>query len=181
MSVFPRTPFELERSDLPFQAWLGRPLVLYGHHGDMRDGAEPLRAAAETARSLGARFARPEDIAWRAWRLACDGPRAVAQMWGSCARIGLASSVEELAVLPHPEDSGARFDVRDEEGAVGTLTAGDTLVVRPSSHVTLTRVAEAPFDPFYVDAGPANAWPVIRRLLVQARDRSAPYVPRRGV
>jgi hypothetical protein len=53
LPVIPRYSMSRNLDDLVFRAFLGQPLILYLHHADLRDGLEPLRAAARRVQDLG--------------------------------------------------------------------------------------------------------------------------------
>jgi hypothetical protein len=56
-AVIPRVPLSMDRTGLALRAFLDQPLVLYGHHGDLARGLEPLAAAAALVNGLG-------DVRW---------------------------------------------------------------------------------------------------------------------
>ena len=55
--VLPRYPLSGDRDDLPLRAFLGQPLILYGHHWDFAGGLDLLAQAAGEINGLG-------DVEW---------------------------------------------------------------------------------------------------------------------
>jgi hypothetical protein len=53
LPILPRYHLQEPRSELLFRAYLGQPIVLYGHHGDLAGGLDVLRDAAEFVETLG--------------------------------------------------------------------------------------------------------------------------------
>ena len=53
LPVIRREGLSVAREDLTLRAFLGQPLVLYGHHDDLSEGPEPLAAVAEEIDRLG--------------------------------------------------------------------------------------------------------------------------------
>jgi hypothetical protein len=164
--------------DARLRAWLGQPPVFYGHHGDLADGPDVLRAVAEFSRTCGVtEAASPAAIArgLAEWRLR-DGVLTV-RPW---------SNRVELAVPPGP----LRLRVADlaetpaplELGTTGTkqhhLPAGEEVSIEGWRKVIITRLPTPVVDPDGVALRRPGLWPLARRFLVEVRDRSAPGLTR---
>ena len=52
-AVIPRLHFDSSDADIALRAFLGHPLVFYGHHEDLADGLDPLAEIAARVRRLG--------------------------------------------------------------------------------------------------------------------------------
>ena len=73
--VFPRQPVTGPRDDLVLRSFLGQPLILYGHHGDLADGLGVLDEAADFVnREGGVAWGSLADIASSSYVTKCDGP-----------------------------------------------------------------------------------------------------------
>jgi len=59
--VIPRIPLTSSDADLALRAFLGHPLIVYGHHEDVAAGLEPLADVAARVNRLG-------DVRWDAGR-----------------------------------------------------------------------------------------------------------------
>src|SRR6185295_14247437 len=57
LPVISRLHFAAGRDEIVLRAFLRQPVVLYGHHGDVRDGLDVLREAANQVNSVG-------DVRW---------------------------------------------------------------------------------------------------------------------
>ena len=94
-AVVSRLPLNDSGPELAMRAYLGQPLVLYGHHADVADGYEPLSQAAARVNSLG-------DVTWMSlgrlmrsnYQLqVSDGVGAI-RAWGTRLDIELPGGVE---------------------------------------------------------------------------------------
>lgn len=86
----------------------------------------------------------------RAWPAAENGPLRVSGLNGSAVTPHFSGGV---AVIPVPEDRPGPVRLR------------------------LESPLERPVDPMSVSAPRRRVWPLVRKLLVEARDRSFPYRP----
>ena len=73
-------------AEVALRAFLGQPLILYGHHDDLADGLEPLVDAARNVNRLGVEWKSLGAIAATSYDLRVDGSTAIVQPWaGDCA------------------------------------------------------------------------------------------------
>lgn len=152
---------------LPFRAFLGQPLVVYGHHWDWPAGAEDMARTAEAV-------ARITDVDWVAMhRIQRDGARVTTK--GSLALVALDARAGRIS-LPDGVDAmcvdGVRLDPRDRVVVDGEHVEPDTpLPVTGGSAATFELVAlDAPASGSVRRPGIAP-WPVFRRVLTESRDR----------
>ena len=82
--AFSRFPLTCSAAEVALRAFLGQPLILYGHHDDLADGLEPLVDAARNVNRLG-------DVEWKSlgaiaatsYDLRVDGSTAIVQPWAT--------------------------------------------------------------------------------------------------
>ena len=152
---------------LPFRAFLGQPLVVYGHHWDWPAGADDLARTAEEV-------ARVTDVDWVAMhRIQRDGARVTRN--GSLALVALDARAGRIP-LPDGVDAmcvdGARLDRRDAVVVDGEHVQPDTpLPVTAGSAPTFELVALDAPAPGSVGRPRTPPWPVLRRVLTESRDR----------
>jgi len=169
------------RDDLPFRAFLGQPLVLYLHPEDLRGGLEVLAEAANDAAMCGAvRWMSVGDLAERQFTMTVEGDTAFVRLFSRRARLPLPEGVTRLAVelpghdewrsevlsLSHIEserplelmfqDGRVEVELQDTRNVLVALRHADAL---PAGTVSNRRI---------------GAWPLLRRLLTEGRDRLAP-------
>lgn len=134
--VLTRVPFDRPESELRIRALLRQPLILYGHHGDLKHGLSLLEERAALIHSLGA-------VEW--------------------------SSLGEIAV---------RTTLIYRGDAVCRSESEPMFHHPPATH-------RPSIDPEEVPAPRWRAWPVLRRVLTEARDHMSPLAAgrrrRRGV
>ncbi|HEY7961331.1 MAG TPA: hypothetical protein VID29_05360 [Solirubrobacteraceae bacterium] len=104
LPVLLRADFEHPRADLALRAFLGQPLILYGHHDLLADGAERLAAAAAQIQALG-------DVRWGSLatiaRALAPSPATAAPLANGPASAGPAPApppldAHSLAAIPAP-------------------------------------------------------------------------------
>jgi hypothetical protein len=183
LPVIPRYPLSRNLDDLVFRALLGQPLILYLHHGDLRNGLHQLRAAAERVAELGdARWMSLASIS-RANAL-CRELDGVATVTLYSRDVRLARPAVPTVRVEVPRSLGTRELVRlvvngeNHDVEVGTDGAASiTLANPPTSHElriqisALDHVAAATMR----DWRP-RAWPLARRAMAETRDRMLPLI-----
>jgi hypothetical protein len=158
LPVILRNAFTHPREDLVLRAFLGQPLVLYGHHGDFAD-MDLLAEAASQINALG-------DVTWR--RLS-----AISQSLADTRREG-----EVLRVRPWTRHVRVEVPagvstvvVEERDGTARELPVGGPgpLSIRAESGIQMTGSTGASL----------KAWPVARRLAGEGRDRLTAALERR--
>ena len=82
------------RDDLPFRAFLGQPLVLYLHHGDLRSGLDVLAEAVGDVATCGpVRWLPVGDLAEMQFTMTVDGDTAFVRLFARRARIHVPEGV----------------------------------------------------------------------------------------
>jgi hypothetical protein len=187
LPVIPRYPLSWSMDDLVFRALLGVPIVLYGHQSDLREGLEPLRAAAGRVATLG-------DVEWTSLAAIARGNAVVREGDGE-ATVTVTVYSRDVR-LPRPAGERVRVEIPrrfGEAGPVHVTVDGQVKPVDPETDggasVTFTpngrgdlRIRIDPTQPpapaTLADWRP-RAWPLARRAMTETRDRALPLVRRR--
>jgi hypothetical protein len=172
LPVLLRRGFDDPEEDLALRAFLNQPLIVYGHHGDVREGLERLE-------HLAARIGRLGDVSWMSLRdIAASNVETLMEdrtcrvrMFSRRARLQLPPGTARVAVefqahdgRPAPETIEWMPDLDGASGARAVeLRAVELRVVRTPA-VDLDRVPSP---------RPAH-WAIARRVLSEGRDRLAP-------
>ena len=181
--VIPRYPLARSLDDLVFRALLGLPLVVYCHHGDLRAGLEPLRAAAARIAALGTvDWMSLSSIARDCVRMCTVDDALEVILFSRDARIPRPDAPVVHVKIPRVFDvtdpillaiDGERHDVtpRPDGGAelhVTTPAGGPTLRVQMLARDGLRAATAWGWCP--------RPWPVARRAMTETRDRLAPFI-----
>jgi hypothetical protein len=179
LPVLPRYPLGAPREDLALWALLGQPLILYGHHGDFAQGLDILAQAASEIDGLG-------DVQWGplGWiargsyssrRL---GEMLLVRMHARRIAVGVPAGVRALRIVlqePLGGAAGHRLTLADGSlgiGFDGGLGVSELLAVDAPARIELTLMADRPLSPAQVRSRGIRPWPLIRRALVEGRDRT---------
>jgi hypothetical protein len=181
LPVIPRYHMARSRDDLPLRAFLGQPLVLYGHHGDVAEGLEVLAAAAEDVRALGdVRWLSLGDLARTNVSLRNHGSRLEVKLFSSIVDVEIPDGIEELVV--HTPALGASAAIRVQTalgGETATIVDGRTVPLRVAPGTArVSAIRSDALDPHAIPMPRARAWPVIRRIASETRDRGLPALKR---
>lgn len=181
LPLIPRVPLVDSDAEVVFLAFLGQPVVLYGHHTDLASGLGVLSEAARAMTSMG-------DVRWISLGDICRSNFETMEA-GTTQRIRLFSrrvivmpseGIEELSVeVPATHDEASVetvvFRERDHVPVAQSLT--DRVAHFPVSGtgpVEVSLVASEPIDANEVPNPPWRPWPLLRRTLSEARDRLHP-------
>jgi len=171
--VLPRRHLTAPRDDLPLLAYVGRPVILYGHHTDAADGLGVLVDAAEEVNALGDTVWLPlHAIARSSFESRRDGSLLDVRLSTLRAVVEVPAGVDRLSV-----SSFAEGEVVVESSA-GSKSGAGPHEVEEGHELTIRVLHGAPVDPFAVSSPPRRLWPLARRLLVEARDRTQPAARR---
>jgi hypothetical protein len=178
LPVLPRYPLGAPREDLALRALLGQPLILYGHHGDFAQGLDVLEQAAGDVNALG-------DVQWGSlgWIARGNystrrlGERLLVRMHARRIELDLPHGVSSVRVLidePHGGACGHRLAHPSgnlDVSFAGGVGVSEALAVRGPGSLALTLAADAPLDPAHFGSRMSGPWPLMRRTLVETRDR----------
>ncbi len=174
-AVIPRVPLGLTgATELALRGYLGQPLVVYGHHGDLADGLDLL---AETA----AHINRLGDVHWCSLgEIAASNTATVRRG----AELEVHPFAQRVAVpLPAGIDSLTVAAPRDEEGQLtgwsidgAPTTAFGAWVDGGSGPARIRLVPRRTVDLAGVPAPTSSVWPRLRRTATETRDRLTPLL-----
>ena len=168
-TVLPRQHLSSARDAMPLQAYLGRPIILYGHHDDLAEGLDPLLDAAGEINGLG-------EVRWLPLHAIARSSYDTEQR-GTLLRVRLATRRALVTVPPgvdrvvvRPSTDGAVVFETDGAFASGSgphaVYEGQVLDVRVPHPSAVDHRSVAPPR--------RSPWPLTRRALVEARDRALP-------
>lgn len=173
-----RSPLVDPREDLAFRALLGQPLILYGHHWDFAEGLDILAQAAKDINDLG-------DVRWGPLGWIARGSFATRRVGETmfvrmCSRrieLELPPGVRELRVLAQEPLGGAAWRRVTEGSGVAGMAFADgqgvsaPMLVEGPGRTELTLIPDRPLDPAAVASPGSRPWSLVRRVMVEGRDR----------
>jgi hypothetical protein len=170
LTVIPRVHLRSPRDLLVLRAFLRHPIILYGHHEDLRGGLAPLAEAAEFIESLGAvTWMPPDRIAATSFAVRRDAATLSVRPFARNITIDLPRGVEAVVI----------DDAFSQNGIA--ITGGewaDGAVVDITTPILGVRIGHSPRDVAAIRAPRRSPWPYVRRVLVETRDRVAPVARR---
>jgi hypothetical protein len=174
-AVIPRMPLGSSEASIALRAFLDQPLVIYGHHQDLRDGLDRLAEVEAVVHRLGdVRWTAMADIAHSNCALRVDGGVATIRPFSRRVRITLPADVETLEIeAPADLRAPAALDGWSLDG--GPVLSFDERHPAPCARDAWLTL-HGPRD-VHPDSVPAPAWhprPKLRRVAVEARDRALP-------
>jgi hypothetical protein len=183
LPVLPRHPLSASREDLTLRALLGQPLILYGHHGDFADGLDLLAQAANEINSLG-------DVQWGplSWIARTNystrrlEETLLVKMHSRHIAVEIPFGVSQLRVIAEePVGGTAGHRLAHASGDIGisfehATGVSEPLAVAGTTRVDLTLSADQPLDPAEIRPPAVRPWPLLRRALVETRDRLQPLL-----
>jgi hypothetical protein len=178
LPVLLRSPLVDPREDFAFRALLGQPLILYAHHWDFAEGLDILAQAALDVNALGeVRWGPLGSIVRGSFATRRVGETLFVRLHARRVALEVPAGVRELRVLAPEPLGGAGWRRVACEGRVAGMTfeeglgASEPLPVEASAGVELTLIRDRPLDPAEIPAPRPRPWPLIRRLVVEGRDR----------
>lgn len=172
-----RTRFSTPLADLVLRAYLGHPLVLYGHHEDCADGLGVLADAAARVREVGpVTWCSLGEVVRRCVAVRSTPEATVVTPLASSVEIDLSSddAMRPMVVVPHPlAPVPSRFEVHAPGGISFAIRAGERFELEAGGGVV--RLGEpGPVNALDPVVGIRRPWPLARRAITEVRDRAAP-------
>ena len=166
-----------DRDELLFRAFLGQPLIVYGHHDDLAEGHSILAETAALVRDLGpVKWSSLDRIARSRFSIRQDG---------SCLVVRPQTRIVDVAVGSEFEAISVELQDGDPHGTV-VVTGSHESFTGPGPHPVVDgRVTISIRHPSSIGAStadtlrPSSPWPIVRRALTETRDRLAPIYTRR--
>lgn len=170
----PVAPPLFSPAEVALRAYLDQPLILYGHHEDLRDGLDLLAERTREIASLGeVRWASMGEIAATNFSSRQDGERLRVRPHSRRVTVEIPTGVSTLVVEP----IGAR---EDESVLSGGLRAaiGEPIPVSGRERVELTLESPDAVSPDQVAPPRREIRRLARRLAGEAHDRLTPTLSR---
>lgn len=174
LPVIPRLHFSADRDEIILRAFLRQPIVLYGHHGDVRDGLEFLREAAAQVNAAGdVRWKSLQEIVTSSYGTRVVGKRLHVRLHTRGASVLVPEGVSELVVELPPSGPLERIAVDGQTVSKFPIVVGagrrvEVRLDRPdASELSVMGVARP------------RIWPYVRRGLAETRDMLLPLLARR--
>lgn len=174
------------RVDLMLSEFLRQPLILAGHHQDVAEGLGFLEDfAARVNRWGGVQWGDPGRLARSTYESLREGGCWRVRMGGRVVECTVPAGVSEVRIeRPWSVAEDGPLRVSGLNGGVMTPEFSGEVAVVPvrADHAGPVRLRlesplARPVDPMRVAAPRRRVWPLVRKLLVEARDRSFPYRP----
>lgn len=179
-SVLPRWALVgIEHSELLLAAYLGRPLILRGHHGDLREGMDLLSSTAKFINGIGSvQWRNNSGLMASSYKLNMIGSTAHVRAFSREVAVSLPAQATSVVVEHADPDiandrcfvsgmsTGGVVSVRYQEPMPLSVSADDTII-------KITRLA-ALAQPDSIPTRGIDASSVLRRFLTEARDRLMP-------
>ncbi|HRI14426.1 MAG TPA: hypothetical protein PLX89_15635, partial [Verrucomicrobiota bacterium] len=168
-------------TDVLLAAFLRQPMVVAGHHNDIRDGLEAMGEIANTINRQGEVTWSPTDeLVRRRARRRIEGETLFVKTYAVRATISVPEGIRSL-VLERGGPTGSfagPITVSQEGQTIASLASSDPVVgpisVRGRGEVSVLRTVPKAVGPDDVPAPRTSVWPVIRKVIMEVRDRSQP-------
>jgi hypothetical protein len=161
-------------AEVALRAYLDQPLILYGHHDDLRDGLDLLAERAAEIESLGEiRWASMGEIAASNFSSREGGEQLRVRPHSRRLSVEIPAGVSTLVVEP----TGTREDESVLSGGL-RVGIGEPIPVSGKERVELVLQSPSAVSPSQVAPPPREIRRLARRLAGEARDRFTPTLSR---
>lgn len=173
-----RVAFATPQGELLLRSYLDQPLILYGHHTDLRE-IDVLEEAVAAVAQLGpVVWMSPAELARSNYATAVVASGLRVRPFTRRLQLSVPAGVRQVSV--ESRLAGSVVEVRT--GPSWTKpTAGPVGVpmsVTGPAELDVRLPVPDQIDPLAVPTPPRRTWPVVRRCLTEARDRAVPLVER---
>lgn len=186
LPVIPRSNFESKEYSVVFLAALLRqPIVMIGHHWDLKEGLEPLAELAGVINRIpSVQWGDMSDVVRGCWSRKRVGKKIHVLMYSRCAEILIPSGVEEMQIYrPSKEQEGTDRLTLEKAGSAGDWDSVPIEEV-PSD---VSRIGVRDCHSLRLSSIPARKLPCgmpvsppirafLRRVACEMRDRAMPYI-----
>lgn len=164
-------------------AFLGQPIVIAGHHWDAADGFRLMENIATVVNGLGpVRWCRLTEITRTNYTTRRQGTTLVVRMASRRIELPVPEEVETIQIERLWLNNGEQepLTVRFPEGSIPVSQAcgrvSAVIHVAGTPWIEVLSPALTLTNPDSVPAPRQGVWPVVRRILTEARDRAYPFV-----
>lgn len=160
-------------------AFLRQAIVPYGHHWDCSSGLDLLRGITDAINSIGARWEDLQSIMRSNYQTRTTGDLLQVQMGSRCVKVTIPEHVNSISVQRPwmAETDIERLACTDAGGSSRELLTGpvtDPIKVTPGSQIIVRALPKEEVNYRTLAAPRVRIWPIVRRVLVEARDRLTP-------
>ena len=160
-------------------AFLGRSVIMKGHHRDCSSGADILRQRAEVLNELGTRWGSLKSIMRSNYGTRIAGDELQIRMCSRKIQIQIPNHVRSISIERPWLRDGDEEQLRCAGGNGWNLTLrssrfSDSIGVPSGTDITLFAVPKKQIDHRSVPLHGTRAWAAVRRVLVEGRDRLQP-------
>jgi hypothetical protein len=169
----------LSETDVRLSAFLGHPVIVTTHHQDCVSNFARLESIANTVNSIDTiRWMGIEEISKT--NFVSKKQNEALRIWPYSRRLAVpfSSEITKVEVCPSPYCGGFTIDLQNHRRD-GTETVVHNV---PARHRILNNTLEIFFPPSnavdyrQIESKSAGLWPVVRRILTEARDRTQPIL-----
>lgn len=155
-------------------AYLGRPLILRGHHQDLKEGVDILDGYARFINGLGdVLWSRLSDLSRMNYLWRMDGSVLQVKPLGMKIHIELPATSAEVAVEAFDANGDCLWQVAAGDGSVRCVGPGERIHLSPEAGrgISIERIGLLPPPPVQENFERTSIRLVCRRLLAETRDR----------
>jgi hypothetical protein len=169
-----RLDFGHPREELVLRAFLGQPIVVYGHHDDLADGLDVLAEVADQVNALGdVRWKALDEIVRAGAQTRVEGSTLHVRALAGRVVVDVPDGVDELRLAPGGRAAGAREVRWGPRGVPPSIAATDvelrTPVQAPGTYEIELLAAQQQQPPRV--GGRPRLRPLARRIATEGRDR----------
>ena len=181
--ILPRFPFAGDGAvtGVRLAAYLGQPVILKGHHWDCSYGIDVLRQRAAVLNELGACWGTLQTISRSSYKTRTAGATLQIQMCSRQIQLQVPEYARSICIerpwLGETEQEPLLCKVDD--GASKTFLCGrntEPIEVVPGATVHVSALPKEQVDYRNVAAAGTSLWAIVRRVLVEGRDRLQPLL-----
>lgn len=175
-AVVPRLHLGSSDAEIGLRAFLGQPLVFYGHHEDLAGGLDRLAEIADRVGRLGApRWCSLSEIATSNFAARRVGDSLYVRPYSN--RLLLRTPIAARRLLVERPPRGSERLVGWSAGAGAPLHFDTARPIAGGSGLELRLRRSDEISPRDVPAPRWSPWPVLRKVAMEARDRTLPLRP----
>jgi len=161
------------RNTILLAAFLNQPIILRGHHRDLRDGTEVLDELARFINSLGTvTWSNLTELSRLNYLRRLDGNTLRLKLLGRTMKVQLPEGATRLVIEKAADQVREGWQITGADGAVWKVKAGDSVPLPEtlSGAIAIQTISESETS-VQNKRGRTSGRAILRRLLTEARDR----------